>query len=54
MSTPRKSRKRAPTDAGTAPAPAVQNRPPLTDEQLRVLHQVYTIILAHSSPAGSR
>ena len=48
-----KRRKRGPTDATTVPATAADHAPALTGEQLRVLHQVYGIILAHSKPAGT-
>ena len=54
MSTAKTRRaKRSPTGAGTVPAAAADNAPLLTGEQLRVLHQVYGIILAHSKPAGT-
>ena len=48
-----KSRKRAPADAIVAPTAGTGHAPALTDEQLRVLHQVYSIILSHSKPAGA-
>ena len=48
-----RSRKRAPTDTTTIPATITDHAPALTGEQLRVLHQVYGIILAHSKPGGT-
>jgi hypothetical protein len=53
IATAKKPRRRTPTDGGAAPVAAARHAPPLTDEQLRVLHQVYGIILAHGSPAGT-
>jgi hypothetical protein len=50
--TVKKPRRRTPTDGGAAPVPAACHVPPLTDEQLRALREVYSIILAHGSPAG--
>jgi hypothetical protein len=44
--------KRSPADAGTVPSTAAENAPALTGEQLRMLHQVYGIILAHSKTGG--
>ncbi len=48
-----KRAKRSPTDTSTVPAAIAGKAPALTGEQLRVLHQVYGIILAHSKPAGT-
>lgn len=48
-----KRARRSPTDTSTGPAAAADNAPALTGEQLRVLHQVYGIILAHSKPGGT-
>ncbi|MFN8464024.1 MAG: hypothetical protein U0X20_00675 [Caldilineaceae bacterium] len=54
MSTAKTKRaKRSPTDAAPVPAAAADHAPALTGEQLRVLHQVYGIILAHSKPGGT-
>jgi hypothetical protein len=54
MSAPNsKSRRRTPTDTYAVPTAAADHAPALTGEQLRVLHQVYGIILAHSKPAGA-
>jgi hypothetical protein len=47
----RKSRRRA---QRCTPHPAsTGHTPPLTDEQLRVLRQVYSIILSLAKPAGA-
>ena len=48
-----KRAKRSPTDAALVPAAAADHAPALTGEQLRVLHQVYGIILAHGKRAGT-
>jgi hypothetical protein len=48
-----KRRQRTPADACAVPAvPTPDHAPALSAEQLRVLHQVYGIILAHSKQAG--
>lgn len=48
----RKPRRRTPTDGGASPVPAPHRVPPLSAEQLRTLHAVYTLVLSHGSPAG--
>ena len=45
--------RRSPSDAATVPAATADHAPDHTGEQLRVLHQVYSIILAHSKGAGT-
>jgi hypothetical protein len=48
-----KSRKRTPTDAAASIPGAAGHAPALNDEQLRVLHQVYGIILAHTKSGAA-
>ena len=47
-------RRRGSTDAASVTATAGDHASALTGEQLRVLHLVYGIILAHGKPIGAR
>jgi hypothetical protein len=47
-----KRRQRTPADACAVPTASYDHAPALTAEQLRVLHQVYGIILSHNKQAG--